>query len=84
VIKKKGKFSTHFALSLFWAFEHRSHLCLSLGVFVSVRLFAVVAAERCESFYPKTQSPGVFPAKLLGIEHVRNGFIRHCFLAFLF
>jgi hypothetical protein len=46
--------------------------------------FAVISAERCESFYPKIQSPGVFPAKLLGIEHVRNGLIRHCFLAFLF
>ncbi len=77
-------FSTHFPLTLFWAFEHYNHFCHSLSRFFCVSTLAVVAAERCESFYPKTQSPGVFPAKLLGIEHVRNGFICHCFLAFLF
>jgi hypothetical protein len=46
----------------------QADVSLSLGVFVSVA-FAVFAAEGCESFYPKTQSPCVFPAKLLGIEH---------------
>jgi hypothetical protein len=68
---------------LFWAFEHRSHLCRSLSIFVSVPLL-LLPLSGAKASTLKTQSPGVFPAKLLGIEHVRNGFICHCSLAFLF